>query len=132
METYVLSCESTADLTKEHLEGRDIHYICYPYELDEKSYRDDLGVTIPFDEFYAAMSRDAMTKTAQINAYEFEEYFESFLKDGKDVLHLCLSSGITGVINSAEIARTSLKVPGAKDPSGGFPGGLQRQWPADG
>lgn len=108
METYVLSCESTADLTKEHLEGRDIHYICYPYELDGKSYRDDLGVTIPFDEFYAAMSRGAMTKTAQINAYEFEEYFESFLKDGKDVLHLCLSSGITGVINSAEIARTSL------------------------
>lgn len=108
METHVLSCESTADLTKEHLEGRNIHYICYPYELDGKSYRDDLGVTIPFDEFYATMSRGAMTKTAQINAYEFEEYFESFLKDGKDVLHLCLSSGITGVINSAEIARTSL------------------------
>lgn len=108
MGNYILSCESTADLTKEHLERRDIHYICYPYELDGKSYRDDLGVTVPFDEFYAAMSRGAMTKTAQINAYEFEEYFEKFLKEGKDVLHLCLSSGITGVINSAEIARASL------------------------
>lgn len=49
-----------------------------------------------------------MTKTTQINAYEFEEYFDSFLKDGKDILHICLSSGITGVINSAEMARVSL------------------------
>lgn len=108
METYILSCESTADLTREHLEGRNINFICYPYELDGKSYRDDLGATIPFEDFYAAMSRGAMTKTAQINAYEFESYFESFLKDGKDILHLCLSSGITGVINSAQIARASL------------------------
>lgn len=108
MEAYVLSCESTADLTKEHLDRRNIHYICYPYELDGTAYRDDLGVTIPFEEFYAAMSRGAITKTAQINAYEFEEYFESFLKEGKDVLHLCLSSGITGVLNSAEMARAAL------------------------
>lgn len=108
MEPYILSCESTADLTREHLKSRNIHYICYPYELDGKSYRDDLGVTIPFEDFYAAMSRGAMTKTAQINAYEFEAYFEPFLKEGKDILHLCLSSGITGVINSAQIARASL------------------------
>ena len=63
---------------------------------------------MPLDAFYEAMSRGAMTKTAQINAYEFEEYFERFLEEGKDVLHLCLSSGITGVINSAEMARLSL------------------------
>lgn len=34
MGNYILSCESTADLTKKHLESREIHYICYPYELD--------------------------------------------------------------------------------------------------
>lgn len=108
MDTYVLSCESTVDLTREHLESRNISYICYPYELDGKPYRDDFGATIPFEDFYAAMSRGAMTKTAQINAYEFEVYFESFLKEGKDIIHLCLSSGITGVINSAQIARATL------------------------
>lgn len=108
MQRYILSCESTSDLTKEHLDRRNIHYICYPFELDGKSYRDDLGVTIPFEQFYDAMARGAMTKTAQINAYEFEAYFEPFLRQGMDILHLCLSSGITGVINSAEVARTSL------------------------
>ena len=50
----------------------------------------------------------ATTKTSQINADEFTEYFEGFLKEGKDILHVCLSSGITGVVNSANIAREEL------------------------
>ena len=40
---------------------------------------------------------------------EFTEYFKRFLDDGKDVLHLTLSSGISGVINSARIAANELQ-----------------------
>lgn len=108
MAGYVLSCCSTADLSKEHFEQRSIKYICFHYELDGKQYSDDLGQTIPFDEFYKAMASGADTKTSQINEAEFEVYFESFLKEGKDILHLCLSSGITGVFNSANMAREIL------------------------
>lgn len=60
------------------------------------------------EQFYAAMTAGAETKTSQVNAAEFEEYFEGFLKQGKDVLHLCLSSGISGTYNSACIARDEL------------------------
>ena len=109
MGDYIISCCSTADLTEEHFRSRDIHYICFHYELDGKQYPDDLGKSMPFPEFYAAMANGAMTKTSQINAEEFEAYFEPFLKDGKDILHVCLSSGITGVINSAMIAKTNLE-----------------------
>ena len=109
MGDYIISCCSTADLTEEHFRSRDIHYICFHYELDGKQYPDDLGKSMPFPEFYAAMANGAMTKTSQINAEEFEAYFEPFLKDGKDILHVCLSSGITGVINSAMIAKTYLE-----------------------
>lgn len=108
MHSYVLSCGSTADLSAEHFAARGISYICYPFELDGKPYRDDLGQTLPYEQFYAAMAAGAETKTAQINSYEFTEYFEPFLRDGKDVLHLCLSSGITSVMNSARIARDAL------------------------
>jgi fatty acid-binding protein DegV len=38
-----LSCSSTADLTKEHLEERDIKYIYFHFHLDGKEYFDDLG-----------------------------------------------------------------------------------------
>ncbi len=108
MRDFILSCCSTADLSKEHFEERDIHYICFHYELDGKQYSDDLGLTMSFDEFYNAMKNGADTKTSQINEQEFEEYFEPFLREGKDILHVCLSSGITGVVNSANIAKSIL------------------------
>jgi len=108
MKNYIISCCSTADLTKEHFEQRDIKYICFHYELDGKQYPDDLGQTMPFEDFYSAMTNGADTRTSQINEAEFEAYFEPFLKEGKDIIHLCLSSGITGVINSANIAKEML------------------------
>ena len=107
-ENYVLSCCSTADLTDEQFEARSIHYICFHFELGGKSYMDDLGKSIPFDEFYKRMEQGEDTKTSQINAEEFEQYFEPFLQEGKDILHVCLSSGISGVMNSACIARDIL------------------------
>lgn len=109
MNQYIISCCSTADLTEEHFKNRDIHYICFHYELDGKEYPDDLGRSMPFHAFYQAMKDGAVTKTSQINAEEFRAYFEPFLAAGFDILHVCLSSGISGVINSALIAKAELE-----------------------
>ena len=109
MGDYVISCCSTADLTTEHFEKRDIHYICFHFELDGKQYLDDLGESIPFPDFYKAMQQGADTKTSQVNVAEFEEYFEPFLKQGKDILHVSLSSGISGTYNSANVAKDILQ-----------------------
>ena len=109
MPDYILSCCSTADLSRQHFEERDIHYICFHFYLDGKPYPDDLGQSIPFDAFYQAMANGAETKTSQINDEEFVNYFTPFLEQGKDILHVCLSSGISGVYNSAVLAKETLK-----------------------
>lgn len=109
MSEYVLSCCSTADLTKEHLEKRNIKYVCFHYALNDKEYFDDLGETMSFDEFYQAMKDGADTRTSQINTDEYIDYFEPFLEQGLDILHLTLSSGLSGTINSAKIAQIMLK-----------------------
>ena len=101
MENYVLSCCSTADLSKEHFENRDIHYICFHYKLDGVDHPDDLGQTIPFEEFYKKMDEGADTVTSQVNVSEYVEYFSQFLEEGKDILHVSLSTGISGTYNSA-------------------------------
>jgi len=72
-------------------------------------YPDDLGQTIPFDEFYRRMSEGADTRTAQVNVSEYVDFFTPFLEEGKDVVHVCLSSGISGTINSARNAALILK-----------------------
>lgn len=114
--SYILSCCSTADLTREHFLSRDIRYICFHYELDGVQYPDDLGQTMPFDKFYAAMAAGAETKTSQVNVDEFVAYFTPMLEAGQDILHVCLSSGISGVSNSAMAAKEELEAryPGRK------------------
>ena len=109
MSDYVISCCSTADLSKEHFEKIDVHYCCFHYEMDGVQYLDDLGQSMDFDVFYQRMTDGAMTKTSQINADEYEEYFAQFLSQGKDIIHLTLSSGISGTFNSANLAKALLE-----------------------
>lgn len=109
MADFVLSCCSTADLSKEHFEKRNISYICFHYYLNGVEHPDDLGQTIPFDEFYKSMENGAETRTSQINVQEYFEYFENIIKSGKDILHLSLSSGISGTYKSAVSAANILK-----------------------
>jgi len=109
MADYVLSCCSTVDLSRRHLESRNISYLCFHYYLDGEHYYDDLGQSMSFDDFYKAMANGADTKTSQLNVDEYTEYFEGYLKAGKDVLHVTLSSGLSGAYNSARIAAEDLR-----------------------
>lgn len=107
-EGYVLSCCSTADLSEAHFKERAIQYVCFHFSLDGKEYADDLGKSIAIADFYQAMSEGAETKTSQVNVEEYIAYFTPFLEEGKDILHVSLSSGISGAYNSANIARKEL------------------------
>ncbi len=109
MNDFILSTCSTADLSKEYFESRNIKYACFNYYLDGVKYPDDLGQTLPFDVFYQKMVDGADAKTSQINIDEYYEYFEPFLIEGKDILHIALSSGLSGSYNSARIAAADLK-----------------------
>jgi len=109
MSDFVLSCSSTADLSQEEFDARRIHYICFHYTIDGVQMNDDLGKTMPFTVFYERMLKGADTSTSQINADEYEAFWETFLKEGRDVLHVTLSSGVSGSYNSAIIARDLLR-----------------------
>lgn len=109
MNNYVISACSTADLTKEQFEAIDVKYIYFHYSIDGVSYLDDMGQTMSFKAFYDKMREGADTRTSQINPDEFIEFFTPFLEAGQDILHISLSSGISGVYNSARIAKEELE-----------------------
>lgn len=109
MNKYILSCCSTTDLTPEQFRARDIHYICFHFFLDGKEYLDDLGLSMPLEDFYDALANGATPATSQVSVGEFTAYFREFLKQGYDILHVSLSSGLSGCYNSACVARDSLK-----------------------
>ena len=107
--SYVLSCCSTADLSKEHFEAIRVPFVSFHYRLDGVEYTDDLGQTIPFEEFYDRMAKGAETSTSQVSISEYVEFFTPFLEQGQDIVHVTLSSGISGTINSAQNAAMILR-----------------------
>lgn len=108
MSHYILSCGSTADLTPEQMERRDIRYVCFHFTLDGQDYADDMGQSISPAGLYARMMAGAEVKTSQVPLAEYLQYFESLLQEGEDVLHIEFSSGLSGSFNSARLAAGEL------------------------
>ena len=90
-------------------EEKDIPFICYHFQMDDKQYSDDLGKSISFEEFYSRIDAGAMPVTSQVNVDEFISFFEPFLSAGMDIVHVEMSSAISGTFNSARIAKEELK-----------------------
>lgn len=108
MDDYILSCGSTVDLTRQQMEERDIRYVCFHFLLDNQDYADDMGGSISQGELYERMLAGAETKTAQVPLNEYMEYFEELLLEGKDVLHVDFSSGLSGSCSTAFLAAGKL------------------------
>lgn len=109
MSDYIISACSTADLTKEQFEKYDVKYTCFHFNIDSETYPDDLGQSMSFKTFYDRMRDGADTSTSQVNPEQYIDFFTPYLEEGKDVLHLTLSSGISGTYNSAMIAKEELE-----------------------
>ena len=109
MSDYILSCSSTVDLTGKQMEERDLRYVCFHFSLDGEEHADDMGKSISTEEMYRRMCDGAEAKTSQVTVNEYQEYFEALLKEGKDILHVEFSSGLSGSFNSAHLAIEELK-----------------------
>lgn len=107
--TWIISTSSTADLSKECMEERDIRYIPFIYTIGDHEYKDDLGQTISPARFYEMIEKEgAMPTTSQINVQTYVDTFRPWLKDGKDIVHIELSSGISGSAQALMVAKDML------------------------
>ena len=75
-------------MNKEFFEETKIPYISYRFSLDGEEIEDDDGKSITNEEFYEKMKNGAMPKTSQINSEWYIEFWEQYLKEGKDVIHI--------------------------------------------
>ncbi|MEL7648349.1 MAG: DegV family protein [Sedimentibacter sp.] len=108
MSEYIVTCCSTADMPLEFFKARNVPFVCFHFIMDGMEYEDDLGQSMAFDEFYKRISDGAQPTTSQVNVGQFNDLFEGFLKEGKDILHISLSSGLSGTYGSACAARDVL------------------------
>lgn len=107
MSEFVITVNSTVDLPKEWLEERQVPVIALKYTIDGETYEDMNGLSSK--EFFQKLRDGKMATTSQINPEQAKEALEPFLKEGKDVLHLAFSSGLSGTCSSMMIAAEELK-----------------------
>ena len=114
MRDFVITVNSTVDLPREWLEERNVPVVPLKYTIDGETYTDMYGLSAK--EFFDKLREGHMSVTSQVNPGEAADMLEPFLKEGKDVLHLGFSSGLSGTLNSMKIAGEELseKYPEAK------------------
>lgn len=106
MRDYVITVNSTVDLPKKWLEERNVPVVPLRYTIDGETYEDMGGLSSK--EFFQKLRDGKMAITSQVNPEEAKEALEVFVKEGKDVLHLAFSSGLSGTCNSMKIAAEEL------------------------
>ncbi|MEG1496586.1 MAG: DegV family protein [Clostridiales bacterium] len=107
---YVLITDSTVDLGYEYMEKNNVPFLTLCYIVGEKEYLYDMEKTTDIHKFYENMREGKeMAVTTQINTEEYKEYFKKYLNEGKDIIYLCFSSGLSGSFNSALNAEKELK-----------------------
>lgn len=104
---YVIITDSTHDMPKGYVEDNGVWTIPIVYEIDGEEYGKDKDLTNK--EFYDRMRAGSTTKTAAPNINDITEKFTEALKQGKDVLFTCLSSGISSTVEHAYAAKAELE-----------------------
>ncbi|MBQ7796080.1 MAG: DegV family protein [Lachnospiraceae bacterium] len=107
---YQIFTDATSDLSDELLDGLPhLEVIPMTLEIGGREYIYGLQGDISVEEFYRLQRAGNFASTSQINPSVFTDYFEPYLKQGKDVLYLCFSSGLSGTLQSAQISMKELR-----------------------
>ena len=108
MDSFIISCCSTSDMPLSFFEETGIKFLPFHFIIDGEEYPDDCGTTMSYDEFYKRINNGSLPTTSQVNIGEYIRFFEPILQSGKDILHICFSSGLSGSYNSACNAKEEL------------------------
>lgn len=104
METVII-IDCGTDLPKEYVEKNNVPLLSMTVNFKGNEYKDDLGETLPYEEFYREVRAGEMPSTAQINVYAYAEEFRKHVSQGKAVICPVFSSALSGSYNSANIAK---------------------------
>lgn len=107
MYNFVILTDNTVDMPVKWLNEHEVGYECLPCSLNGVIY--DKKNPIDTKLFYRQMREGAMPTTSQMNPAMAEAMFEPYLQEGKDILYLAFSSGLSGTCNSARMAAEELK-----------------------
>jgi DegV family protein with EDD domain len=105
--SYILFTDSSADLPWGYYKENNLQFIPMHVSMgDDGVYIDD--GSMDSKTFYQKMRDGVVFKTSQYSEFQYTEAFEPYLKEGKDIIYLGLTAGLSGSHQSCLIARGEL------------------------
>lgn len=106
MLNYCISTSSTSDLPADYTKNHEIPVMKYTYTIGHKEYKDgDMDPKAFFD-----LERDGkLPTTSQLTPDEITQFFDAILSDGKDLLHIEFSSGLSGSYNNVMLVADEMR-----------------------
>lgn len=108
MKDFIITTENAADLPDEYVQEHNIGVLSLYYTIDGVTYGPDHETPMEADVFYEKMRGGSMPKTMQVNPEQAYRRFKDYLEQGLDVLHIALTSAVSGSYNSARMAAEEL------------------------
>lgn len=110
MQDYVIVMDASGDCDPKVIESENIGFLPMEYTLgDEFRICSTMEPEDIMKQFYNGQRESSLTKTTQITPYKYVEFFSKFMEEGKSVLYLSLSSGLSKTYESSLIAKDELK-----------------------
>lgn len=108
MSQYIIFTDSGCDISPELLSQWGVPFanMTFVFDGDSAEY---INSDLSCKKFYDRMRQGESAKTAAINADTFTRAFVPILEEGKDILYVAFSSGLSTTVNSAHIAASELK-----------------------
>ncbi|MCR1971558.1 DegV family protein [Clostridium cochlearium] len=108
MRDFEIFTDSCSDLPKEYIKEKNIKFARLTCTYDDKTYFDDFGESLSYKKFFDDLRNGTIAKTSQPSVDEFYSNFKKIIDSGKDVLYICVSTGLSGSENSATIAKNMI------------------------
>lgn len=107
MRDYVITTDATADLPAGMLNDLGIDVVAMPYVMGDTEY--GIDKTQSYEDFYSAMKAGAMPTTSQASLESAENIFSKHAEQGKDILHISFSSGMSGSFSGVSLVAKQIE-----------------------
>ncbi len=108
--SYEIFMDTSGDIDAAFARENGIRFIGMNYTISgEERFCAGMESEEILKKFYDGQRNGDLTRTSQITPHQYAETFAPVLKEGKSVLYICLSSGLSNTFESVRLAAAGLK-----------------------
>lgn len=110
MSDFVIYTDSTTDLPQALADSLGLKIIPYSFRVGDTEYFNYLDHReLASPDFYNFLRAGKSASTSLVTTHRYIETFEPCLKEGKDILYLCLSTGLSSSYGQSLLAAETLE-----------------------